>query len=122
MRVSTSRGGLASHAAVVARGWGIPAVVGAEALDVGDGEVRIGDRTLRAGDVITIADRDGTRRYVSPSIERVLGYPPAELAGLSILANFLWIPYYPIWSLTVIAFDVFVIWALVVHGRDVART
>ena len=44
------------------------------------------------------------------------------LAGLSILANFLWIPYYPIWSLTVIAFDVFVIWALVVHGRDVART
>lgn len=44
------------------------------------------------------------------------------LAGLSILANFLWIPYYPVWSLTVIAFDVFVIWALVVHGRDVART
>lgn len=44
------------------------------------------------------------------------------LAGLSILANFLWIPHYPVWSLTVIAFDVFVIWALVVHGRDVART
>ena len=44
------------------------------------------------------------------------------LAGLSILANFLWIPYYPVWSLTVIAFDVFVIWALVVHGRDVAQT
>ena len=44
------------------------------------------------------------------------------LAGLSILANFLWIPYYPVWSLTVIAFDVFVIWALVVHGRDVGRT
>ena len=44
------------------------------------------------------------------------------LAGLSILANFLWIPYYPVWSLTVIAFDVFVIWALVAHGRDVART
>lgn len=44
------------------------------------------------------------------------------LAGLSILANFLWLPHYPVWSLTVIAFDVFVIWALVVHGRDVART
>ena len=52
--ILTSRGGLASHAAVVARGWGIPAVVGAEAVEVADGEVSIGDRTLRAGDVITI--------------------------------------------------------------------
>ena len=31
--ILTSRGGLASHAAVVARGWGIPAVVGATGLD-----------------------------------------------------------------------------------------
>jgi hypothetical protein len=43
------------------------------------------------------------------------------VACLSILINFLWIPYYPIWSLTVIAFDVFVIWALTAHGRDVAQ-
>ena len=52
--ILTARGGLASHAAVVARGWGIPAVVGAEGLEVGDGEVRIGERVLRAGEVITI--------------------------------------------------------------------
>ena len=52
--ILTSRGGLASHAAVVARGWGIPAVVGAADLEVGDGEVAIGSRTLHAGDVITI--------------------------------------------------------------------
>ncbi|MFL5683219.1 MAG: pyruvate, phosphate dikinase [Chloroflexota bacterium] len=52
--ILTSRGGLASHAAVVARGWGIPAVVGAEAVKVGDGEVTIGDRVLAAGGVITI--------------------------------------------------------------------
>ena len=37
--ILTSRGGLASHAAVVARGWGIPAVVGAADLEVRDGEV-----------------------------------------------------------------------------------
>ncbi len=55
--VLTSRGGLASHAAVVARGWGIPAVVGAAGLDVGDGRVAFGHRTLAAGDVITV---DGT--------------------------------------------------------------
>ena len=30
--ILTARGGLVSHAAVVARGWGMPAVVGAEAV------------------------------------------------------------------------------------------
>jgi pyruvate,orthophosphate dikinase len=52
--ILTSRGGLASHAAVVARGWGIPAVVGAGDLEVRDGEVNVGDRVLHAGDLITI--------------------------------------------------------------------
>ena len=32
--ILTARGGLVSHAAVVARGWGIPAVVGAEAVKI----------------------------------------------------------------------------------------
>jgi hypothetical protein len=41
------------------------------------------------------------------------------IAGLSIFANFLWLPYYPVWSLTVMAFDLFVMWALIAHGRDV---
>jgi pyruvate,orthophosphate dikinase len=52
--VLTSRGGLASHAAVVARGWGIPAVVGASDLEIRDGEVALGGRILHPGDVITI--------------------------------------------------------------------
>ncbi|MBF6160488.1 DUF7144 family membrane protein [Nocardia cyriacigeorgica] len=34
------------------------------------------------------------------------------LAGLSIIANFLWIPYYPWWSVLVIAINIVVIWAL----------
>ncbi|MEU1522152.1 hypothetical protein ACH474_22855 [Nocardia rhamnosiphila] len=34
------------------------------------------------------------------------------LAGLSIIANFLWIPYYPWWSIVVIAIDLVVIWAV----------
>jgi len=57
--VLTARGGLASHAAVVARGWGIPAVVGTAGLEVGDGTVRVGDRVLAAGDVITIDGSTG---------------------------------------------------------------
>ena len=43
------------------------------------------------------------------------------LACVSILANFLWLPYYPFWSITVIALNVFVIWAVTVHGRDIAQ-
>jgi hypothetical protein len=41
------------------------------------------------------------------------------LAFLSILANFAWLPWYPFWSILMIAAGVFVIWALTVHGRDI---
>ncbi|MEV0360838.1 hypothetical protein AB0H71_32750 [Nocardia sp. NPDC050697] len=34
------------------------------------------------------------------------------LAALSIISNFLWLPYYPAWSLLIIALDVVVIWAV----------
>ena len=34
------------------------------------------------------------------------------IVSLSALANFLWIPYYPLWALTVLALDVAAIWAL----------
>lgn len=57
--ILTSRGGLASHAAVVARGWGIPAVVGAAGLEHRDGQVVMGERTFVAGDVITIDGGSG---------------------------------------------------------------
>jgi pyruvate,orthophosphate dikinase len=52
--VLTARGGLASHAAVVARGWGIPAVVGVPGLELGDAEVRIDGRRIAVGDTVTI--------------------------------------------------------------------
>jgi hypothetical protein len=41
------------------------------------------------------------------------------IAALSIIANFLWLPYYPIWAIVIITFDLFVIWALTAHGRDI---
>jgi hypothetical protein len=40
------------------------------------------------------------------------------LAALSATANFLFIPYYPFWSLLIIAVDILVIWALTAHGRE----
>ena len=57
--ILTSEGGKASHAALVARGMGRPAVTGAADLDVDlhAGEVRVGDLVLHRGDHIAI---DGT--------------------------------------------------------------
>ena len=40
------------------------------------------------------------------------------LAALSLIANFLFIPYYPVWSILIVALDVAVIWALCVWNRD----
>ena len=41
------------------------------------------------------------------------------IAVVSIVANFLSLPYYPVWANVIIAFDLFVIWALTAHGRDI---
>ena len=41
------------------------------------------------------------------------------LAALSAIANFVWLPYSPFWALLIISVDVFVIWAVAVHGREV---
>jgi len=57
--ILTARGGLASHAAVVARGWGIPAVVGATTVEVGASEATIGGRAFRRGDKVTIDGSTG---------------------------------------------------------------
>jgi pyruvate, orthophosphate dikinase len=57
--ILTSRGGLASHAAVVARGWGIPAVVGAADLVVRPQGIRIGGLELATGEMLTIDGGSG---------------------------------------------------------------
>jgi pyruvate,orthophosphate dikinase len=59
--VVTSRGGMTSHAAVVARGMGKPCVAGCEAfkVDLEKQEVRVKDLILRKGDVISIDGSTG---------------------------------------------------------------
>lgn len=57
--ILTVTGGLASHAAVVARGWGIPAVVGAKEVAVSDGTVSIGGLAFGVGDLLTIDGASG---------------------------------------------------------------
>ena len=48
-------------------------------------------------------------------IARILG---VIVAGISLLVNFVFIPAYPFWAISVIVIDVLVIWAIIVHGRE----
>ena len=59
--ILTSRGGLVSHAAVVARGMGKPAICGAEAvkIDLAGRTFTAGGTTVREGDVISINGTSG---------------------------------------------------------------
>jgi hypothetical protein len=41
------------------------------------------------------------------------------VAVISAIVSFAWLPWYPVWSITIIAIDVAVIWALTAHGRDI---
>ncbi|MEY2959081.1 MAG: pyruvate phosphate dikinase [Actinomycetota bacterium] len=78
--ILTARGGLVSHAAVVARGWGIPAVVGAADLHIDGPTITIGSTVFRTGDVITI---DGsTGRVFAGALATSGSAPPPELATL----------------------------------------
>ncbi|HYG62853.1 MAG TPA: pyruvate, phosphate dikinase, partial [Thermoanaerobaculia bacterium] len=73
--ILTSRGGMTSHAAVVARGLGKPCVVGAGDLEIDEetGDVRLGDRVFRPGDQLSI---DGTTGEV---IAGALSTRPSEV-------------------------------------------
>ena len=42
------------------------------------------------------------------------------LAVLSGLVAFAWLPYYPVYAILIVTLSVFTIWALTVHGRDIA--
>ncbi len=95
--ILTSEGGKASHAALVARGMGRPAVTGAAAVlvDPDAGVVRIGERTLRRGERIAIDGSHGTittddvplvQPQVSEHLQTVLGWCD-ELRTLGVRAN-----------------------------------
>ncbi|MFF5521567.1 putative PEP-binding protein [Streptomyces coeruleorubidus] len=80
--VLTGSGGIASHAAVVARGAGKPAVCGAEGLrvDLTAGSVRFGERVVREGDPVSLDGRTGAV-YAGTLSVSVAG-PPPELSTL----------------------------------------
>jgi pyruvate, orthophosphate dikinase len=78
--IVTATGGPASHAAVVARAMGKPAVVAATGLTVDDTSIHAGDRTIAEGTFITI---DGTGGEVVVGSPRILtGAPDPYLRRL----------------------------------------
>jgi pyruvate,orthophosphate dikinase len=74
--ILTSRGGLVSHAAVVARGWGKPAVVGAESVRIAGKSFTVGSTTVREGDVISIDG--GSGEVALGEVALSLADPPEE--------------------------------------------
>ena len=82
--VLTSRGGMTSHAAVVARGMGKPAVVGCEQIKIDPSATSFstGRDTIKKNDIITI---DGTTGNVLlgvvPTVEPKLGPSAQQLLG-----------------------------------------
>jgi pyruvate, orthophosphate dikinase len=94
--ILTSEGGKASHAALVARGMGVPAVTGAAvAIDLHAGELRIDDRVFKAGDEIGVDGSDGVvvepgARLLEPTLnehfEQVLNWSD-EVRRLRVRAN-----------------------------------
>lgn len=50
------------------------------------------------------------------SASAIAGVVAIVLAGLSAVMNFFFVPYYPLWSLLIIALAIYVIWAIVKSG------
>src|SRR5688572_22569445 len=83
--ILTARGGLVSHAAVVARGWGIPAVVGAEAVKISGKSFTANGYTVNEGDVISL---DGsTGQVILGEVELSAGEPPKEFKTILVWAD-----------------------------------
>ena len=38
------------------------------------------------------------------------------------LVAFVWLPWYPVWAILLIAVSIFILWSLIVHGRDIAHS
>jgi pyruvate, orthophosphate dikinase len=95
--ILTARGGLVSHAAVVARGWGKPAVVGAEAVKIDGRAFRVGATVIEEGDWLSVDGTTGqvvigkvvlTQAKPPPELEVILGWADTIRAGhLAVRAN-----------------------------------
>ncbi len=73
--ILTSRGGLVSHAAVVARGWGTPAIVGADSVKISGNSFIANGITVKEGDWLSL---DGTTGEVMLGQLALMGSKPPK--------------------------------------------
>lgn len=78
--ILTARGGITSHAAVVARGWGIPAVVGAGEMLISSDGVHFGDTFVARGSELSI--NGGTGEVFLGHMQTAKTDAPEELEQL----------------------------------------
>ncbi len=74
--ILTARGGLVSHAAVVARGWGTPAIVGADKVKIDGKQFSVGTTVVKEGDVISLDGSSG--EVINGEMKLQAAEPPAE--------------------------------------------
>jgi len=74
----TARGGLVSHAAVVARGWGITAVVGLEALEIDECGFTLDGRRVEVGETVSLDGHTG-RVYAGVIVGQEREVPEAAI-------------------------------------------
>lgn len=101
-------GALQGLVAVVNDSWVVWTNTGALAVDL----TQWGWIHLAIGVVVALA---GVGVLMGNVAARAVG---VAVAGISLIANFLFLPAYPLWAITIMAVDVLVIWALVVHGGE----
>ena len=61
----------------------------------------------------------GIGLFTGQTWARIVG---VVVAALSAIENFAFLPYYPVWSIIMIALAIAVIWALTAHGTDLATS
>ena len=85
--ILTSTGGKASHAAVVARGWGKPCVVGCDDVKIDEKSqtITIAGQTVKAGDFITINGTTGD--VMIGKVETIAPKMTGDFATLMVMAD-----------------------------------
>ncbi len=98
--------------------WGLVALLNDTWVVWGNQKAMLVDITawgwfhLIAGVIVLLA---GIGVMSGNMLARIIG---VIAVGLSLVFNFVALPIYPLWSIIVIAIDVIIIWALMVHGRE----
>ena len=119
---SIAAGALLFTAAVLTLLEGISAIANDELLVIGPDYVYKFNTTTWGWIHIVVAILLG-----AVAVGLIMGTTWARVAGIvlasvSIVVNFLWLPYYPVWSIVVIALDVIVIWAIATWDTSRSQT